>query len=62
MTESDTYFAPISPAANTQGGPQAGAKPVTLLELLQRGKQAQKQPSQGDIPPIIKNMGTLRKI
>lgn len=58
MTESDTYFAPISPAANTPGGPQAGSKPVTLLELLQRGnKQPQKQPSQGDIPPVMKNMG-----
>lgn len=62
--DSDTYFAPISPAAATTSaggvGPPAGAKPVTLLELLQRGNQSQsiaKQPSQGDVPPALKNMG-----
>lgn len=71
--ESDTYFAPISPAASTGGnnagnptsqgnstGPAAGSKPVTLLEMLQRGKQPIKQPNVADVPPVMKSMGTSR--
>lgn len=73
LGESDTYFAPISPAAATgvpgTVGPPPGAKPVTLLEMLQRGKQNPphqhqqhhaKQPNTADVPPVLKNMGKHR--
>nr|XP_023021181.1 mediator of RNA polymerase II transcription subunit 12-like [Leptinotarsa decemlineata] len=47
--DSEAYFAPISPAANTGGGvigggsgkraAQANAQPINIMEMLQRGKQ-----------------------
>lgn len=55
----ESYFAPISPAANTVNinsnrGPQQNAsKPVDLMEMLQRGKQT--MPIAADMPPVFKN-------
>ncbi|XP_069683292.1 eukaryotic translation initiation factor 4E transporter-like isoform X2 [Periplaneta americana] len=55
LSESDTYFAPISPAANTATSSMSvsavgsNTKPTLLLEMLQRG-------GQGDaaLPPVIR--------
>lgn len=58
--DTDSYFAPISPAANTismhhrgLSGSQTASKPVDLMEMLQRGKQT--RPIYGDVPPVFKN-------
>lgn len=57
--DTEAYFAPISPAANTgnlnrgPAGSQTASKPVDLMEMLQRGKQ--NMPIAGDVPPVLKN-------
>lgn len=63
LSESNAYFTPISPAANTSSnmnnvgnnGSSANAKP-TLLEMLQRGGQGDTSlPSVK--PPSIRDLG-----
>lgn len=41
--DSDLYFAPISPAANTGSSMRSTQKPMNLMEMLQRGKQSENQ-------------------
>ena len=56
--DSESYFAPISPAASSMI-PPATSKPINLMELLQRSKQNTLQhdtPMHADIPPSIRNM------
>lgn len=60
IPDSDLYFAPISPAANTgstnvrNAGVPSAQKPLTLIEMLQRNKQSENQ--------TIKNIGKLMSI
>lgn len=64
--DSESYFAPISPAANTSnigtnsGGSKPASKPVNLMEMLQRGKQP--MPIAADVPPIMKNTMGMKQL
>jgi translation initiation factor 4E transporter len=63
VTESNTYFAPISPAANTHNNimpPQSSSSTgIKLLEMLQRNSKPPNQNGQGDatsaVIPMMKN-------
>lgn len=58
VTESNTYFAPISPANTTSTNNTTSTIGVKLLEMLQRGNKPS-QNGQGDatssVVPMIKN-------
>lgn len=63
VTESNAFFAPISPAANTPNNampPQSGSSTgIKLLEMLQRKAPPPSQNGQGDVMntilPMMKN-------
>ena len=62
VTESNTYFAPISPAANTHNNANSSrhtsSTGIKLLEMLQRNSKPPSQNGQGDvnnIMPMMKN-------
>ncbi|KYB27081.1 eukaryotic translation initiation factor 4E transporter isoform X5 [Tribolium castaneum] len=61
--DSNSYFAPISPAANT-GGSLGGAgggtaKSINIMEMLQRGKQSETGGMKQQVPGRIMNLDEL---
>ncbi|KAI4454790.1 eukaryotic translation initiation factor 4e transporter [Holotrichia oblita] len=66
--DSNSYFAPISPAASTgsvsanPGHPQAAAQPINFMEILQRSGKHQGGPLHADLPPTMKNMEVPGKL
>lgn len=58
VTESNTYFTPISPANTTTANTSTPSTGVKLLEMLQRGNKPS-QNGQGDatstVVPLMKN-------
>ncbi|KRT79399.1 hypothetical protein AMK59_7734, partial [Oryctes borbonicus] len=66
--DSDSYFAPISPAASTggvannQGHPQTAAQPINFMDILQRSSKLQGGPLHADLPPTMKNIEVPGKL
>ncbi|GJQ85898.1 hypothetical protein Trydic_g21754 [Trypoxylus dichotomus] len=66
--DSNSYFAPISPAASTGGAannpghPQAAAQPINFMDILQRSSKLQGGPLHADLPPTMKNIEVPGKL